>query len=490
MELGWSLTNEYISHRSFRVIDRTVEKVKRFEQFRETNFQTTFQKTFQTTMPWVRELIDDTIRAGNMKDAFYVCNVDDIFHKHENWTLKMPNITPYYAVKCNTNPIVLETLAAFDIGFDCASKAEIDIMLNIGVNPNKIIYANPCKSRSYIEHSKNVGVKKMTFDNADELLKIKETFPDAELVLRLKVDDSGSKCPLGSKFGARMERVEELLVIAKSLSLSVIGVSFHVGSGCSSAAAYKPAIRDSRAVFDLAKDYGYDMTLLDIGGGFPGGSDPKEKALFDDIAMIVKDNLREYFPSKDFPNLKVIAEPGRYYVVSAFTLTTNIIAKRVEYSGKTCEEADKVMMYYLNDGVYGSFSNLTFEEGELIPVPEIQDKHLSGRKVYPAIIWGPTCDSLDCVQKRIFMPEMQVGEWMTFTDMGAYTISCGTNFNGFTMPVVKIHASTQTILWFKGVPKTWERLAAAFGITEEDVTKKSQKSLMYKIWEYIHVHHS
>ena len=439
-------------------------------------------------MSYVRELINDTINSGNMKDAFYVCNVDDILGKQENWTSKMPNIIPFYAVKCNPCPIILETLAALGIGFDCASKNEIDAVLNIGVHPNKIIYANPCKSRSFIEYAKNVGVKRMTFDNEDELLKIQEIFPESELVLRIKVDDSESKYPLGSKFGARMERVEELLVIAQSLSLNVIGVSFHVGSGCGSAIPYKYALRDAKQVFDMGLEYGFHMTLLDVGGGFPGASDPKEKSLFDDIAVVIQDNLKEYFPSSLYPNLTVIAEPGRYYVSSCFTLTTNILAKRIEFADNS---DDKIMMYYLNDGVYGSFSNLTFEEGEVIPVPEIQDKDLSSRQVFPSIVWGPTCDSLDCIQKKIFLPEMFSGEWMTFTDMGAYTLSCGTNFNGFTLPVVKVHASPEVILWFRATnPKSWERLAGVFGITEEDVTMKSKKSLMYKIWEYIHVNHS
>jgi len=421
-----------------------------------------------------------------MRDAFYVCNVDDLFQKHVNWTSKMVNISPFYAVKCNTCPLVLETLAYLGIGFDCASKTEIESIINLGVDPNRIIYANPCKSLDYIEYSKKVGVKKMTFDNEEELLKIKEIFPEAELVLRIKVDDSESKYQLGSKFGTRLDRIEELLVIAKSLSLNVIGVSFHVGSGCGSANPYKSALRDARMVFDLGKEYGFKMSLLDIGGGFPGGSDPKEKALFDDIAQVVQENLQINFPSSSFPNVRVIAEPGRYYVHSAFTLTMNILSKRVEYTDK--EMNDKVMMYYMNDGVYGSFSNLTFEEGEVIPIPEINDKDITTRKVYPSIIWGPTCDSLDCIQKKIFLPEMNTGEWMTFTDMGAYTLTCGTNFNGFSLPVVKVHASPETILWFKGVPKTWQRLSTVFGITDEDVNKKCKRSLMYKIWEYIHIH--
>ena len=230
-------------------------------------------------MHWVRELISATIESGNMTDAFYVVNVDDIYHKFQNWQIKMRNIQPYYAVKCNNSPIVLEILAALGIGFDCASRAEIESVLETGTPAAKIIYANPCKSRPYLEYAKSVNVNRMTFDNVEELQKIKELYPKAELVLRIKVDDSHSKYHLSMKFGANMKTVPMLLQKAKDINMKVIGVSFHVGSGCESSDAYKDAILNAKIAFTLGMSLGHPMNLLDIGGGFPGGSDPKEKIL-------------------------------------------------------------------------------------------------------------------------------------------------------------------------------------------------------------------
>jgi ornithine decarboxylase len=418
-----------------------------------------------------------------MTDAFYVVNVDDIVYKYNNWKTKMTNIQPYYAVKCNNNPIVLEILAALNIGFDCASKAEIESVLDTGTPASKILYANPCKSRPYLEYAKKVHVSRMTFDNVEELKKIKELYPQAELVLRIKVDDSHSKYHLSMKFGANMRQVPMLLEKAKELKLKVIGVSFHVGSGCESSDAYKDAIFNAKIAFTLGMSLGHPMNLLDIGGGFPGGSDPKEKMLFDRIAESVLDAVSTHFPPS--MGVSVIAEPGRYFVQSAFTLTANIITMRPD----VLEDGTEVMMYYINDGLYGSFSNTTFEEGEIIPIPEIPEKELFQRMVKPTVIWGPTCDSLDCIQKKIFLPEMKVGEWMTFTDMGAYTLSLGTKFNGFSMPLVKCHASPEVIQYLEKVP-SFKRLAAFFGITVEEVAKsKTKKSIVYKIWNLITVHH-
>ncbi|RWR98950.1 hypothetical protein B4U80_06104, partial [Leptotrombidium deliense] len=146
----------------------------------------------------------------------------------------MPRIKPYYAVKCNNTPIVLEILASLGLGFDCASKNEIADVLSCGVSPSKIIYANPCKSKSHIEYAMSENVELMTFDNEEELYKIADCAPEAKLVVRIKVDDSHSKYHLGRKFGIVVKKVPYLLQVAKHLGLDVVGVSFHVGSGCDS----------------------------------------------------------------------------------------------------------------------------------------------------------------------------------------------------------------------------------------------------------------
>jgi ornithine decarboxylase len=120
--------------------------------------------------------------------------------------------------------MVVKLLASLGIGFDCASKTEIQQVLDLGVEPTRIIYANPCKQASFVRYAAQQNVAKMTFDNAEELYKIKKHYPDAELVLRILTDDSNSTCQLGLKFGAPLDTVPHLLKTAKQLELNVVGV--------------------------------------------------------------------------------------------------------------------------------------------------------------------------------------------------------------------------------------------------------------------------
>ena len=184
----------------------------------------------------------------------------------------------------------------------------------------------------------------MTFDNLDELDKIAKYHPSAKLLLRILTNDTGSLCPLSLKFGAPLANVATLLARAKQLHLDVIGVSFHVGSGCCNPLLYDEAISSADWVFKTAADYGFDMKLLDIGGGFGGDS-------FEPTAAVVRASVDRYFPKGR--GVKVIAEPGRFFVAEAFELATNIIARRRSdqlLSSKGLNEAPSVMcMSFLNN---------------------------------------------------------------------------------------------------------------------------------------------
>lgn len=322
-------------------------------------------------------------------------------------------------MKCNPNLEVIRLLAALGTGFDCASKAEIDEVLNAGVDPSRIIYAQPCKTKSYVRHAAQQGVKQMTFDNSDELYKTKALFPDAELYLRILTDDSSSLCRLSLKFGASLDCAEELLQLAKSLDLNVVGVSFHVGSGASDPQSFVKAVQDSRTVFDQAAAIGYDLKTLDVGGGFSGDT-------FEEMAAVLSEILDEYFP----PHIRIIGEPGRYYVASAFTVACNIIARRDIRDSVTGETA---YMLYLNDGVYGNFSSIIFDHQN--PVPQIlaaKNKEVKGNGVEYSL-WGPTCDGIDRITEScVFDTVLDVGDWLYFEEMGAYTKCSATRFNGFT----------------------------------------------------------
>ncbi|KAE8605065.1 hypothetical protein XENTR_v10014956 [Xenopus tropicalis] len=386
-----------------------------------------------------RDIVEQKINEVSLsddKDAFYVADLGDIVKKHVRWFKALPRVTPFYAVKCNDSKAIVKTLSLLGAGFDCASKTEIQLVQSIGVSSERIIYANPCKQVSQIKYAASCGVEKMTFDSEVELMKVARNHPNAKLVLRIATDDSKAVCRLSVKFGATLKTSRLLLERAKELNVDIIGVSFHVGSGCTDPQTYVQAVSDARCVFDMGAELGFNMHLLDIGGGFPGSEDVKLK--FEEITSVINPALDKYFPVDS--GVTIIAEPGRYYVASAFTLAVNIIAKKVmvnEQSGSDDEEDaanDKTLMYYVNDGVYGSFNCILFDHAHVKPV--LTKKPKPDESFYSSSIWGPTCDGLDRIVERFDLPELQVGDWMLFENMGAYTVAASSTFNGFQRPTL------------------------------------------------------
>jgi diaminopimelate decarboxylase len=361
------------------------------------------------------------------EEAFYTVDLGCVLKKYQQWVRALPRVKPFYAVKCNPNNAIVKTLAGLGVNFDCASKAEISQVLGMGVAASRIIYANPTKMKNHIVFAKNSGVDLMTFDNVFELQKIAECYPEARLVLRIITDDSQSICKFSTKFGAPMDHIPSILAEGKRLNLNLVGVSFHVGSGCMSTQSFVKAIRSANTVFKMAEDYGFNFNLLDLGGGWPGTDD--DGILFDDIAASIRPVLDDYFGSE----VNIIAEPGRYFVAESHSLAVNVFAKREMKD----EHGEKKFLYYINDGVYQSFNCIFFDH--VVPKPTTFDAD-NRTNLFKTTIFGPTCDSMDCIAKDIMMPELMVGEWLYFKNMGAYTTAAASPFNGF-----KSHPNTYYI---------------------------------------------
>jgi ornithine decarboxylase len=463
--------------------------------------------------PARRSAVLDIVRAqvGQRRDAFYVVDLAELSYKHKEWTSQIPRARPFYAVKCNDDPKIVETLAKHGSGFDCASKGEMSMVLGLGVKPSDIIFAHPAKQPSHIAYAKSKGITKMTFDNEDELRKIAQHYPGAQVVLRILADDSASVCRLGLKFGAPLSSVRRLLTVAKELKLDVLGVSYHVGSGNGRAEAFADAVRDARTAFDIAASLGLKLRLLDIGGGFPGSdagvdlgeaetarnaaaaassaasasassssaadddSNPYAKhPSFRSIATHVRAALTKHFP--EGCGVDIIAEPGRFYAKSTHVLAVNIVGKRAtEDEGGLGTRWN----YYVNDGLYGSFNCVLYDHASAYPSFVLRaggagELDLSavkaaaaassasapvhtpavsvpshGGSVFASTLWGPTCDSIDKITDSALMPELSVGDWLVFENMGAYTIAGSCRFNGFPLST-KIYRSGDGALLVQG----------------------------------------
>lgn len=369
-----------------------------------------------------RDLVHRTMRlivANRAKeshiseDSFFVGDLGVVTHQVRTWRDHLPNVQPHYAVKCNSEPQVLKLLAGLDVSFDCASKHEISEVLPLIEDTRRIVYANTVKHPSYIRYAAEVGVKRMTFDSVDELYKIKENHPDAELLLRIVTDDSESLCRLSCKFGAHPEMWPDLLKTARDIGLNVVGVAFHVGSGCTNPESYRDAIRDARLAFAEAEAYGHTMRVLDIGGGF-------ESETFVATAKHIRNAIFEFH----FENTELIAEPGRFFVANAFTLATSVLGRRL------VKPDGSEGMLYLSDGVYGNLNLIIFDHQ--VVQPNLLEAGVPGEATMTASVWGPTCDGLDQINQTVEFPRIvDVGDWLYFENVGAYSLAASTSFNGF-----------------------------------------------------------
>lgn len=371
----------------------------------------------------IDSIIKQVIESENQEEAFYVCDLGDILDKYENWQKILPRVETFYAVKCNDHPLILETMAALGFCFDCASDMEIKKIIDLGVHPDRIIFANPSKIIKHIKYAARVGVAKMTFDSEMELYKIKKNFPKAQLVLRIKCDDLDARYIFGRKFGCDPEsEAPNLLIVAKSLKLNVIGVSFHIGSGSQNSSIFQEAIATARRIFNLAESMGFHMDFLDIGGGFPG----EIGTSISEIGKVINKALDEHFPSS---STKIIAEPGKYYVNSAFYLAAVIHSMRKIKNSVN----GNIMVYYINVGAYGALTTIfTHEQYFLRPLTG----STKGPQ-YESIVWGPTLDTFDKVAEKIVLPEMKIGDWLVIENAGAYTLVAACEFNGFPVPKVQ-----------------------------------------------------
>ncbi|GAB0098589.1 Ornithine decarboxylase [Sergentomyia squamirostris] len=382
----------------------------------------------------LREKIYEEV-GGGQDEALYVCNLTNVVRKYEIWREKLPRVKPFYAVKCNDDDTVLGLLAKLGTGFDCASRAEINKVIGHGVTTDRIIFANPCKPSSHIRHAAATNTSLMTFDSTVELEKIRHIYPDAQLVLRIRCDAKKAQCPLGDKFGCDPKLEAPLLLTnAKNLGLTVVGISFHVGSGCRDPPVFRKAISAARELFDYAQALGYRMSLLDIGGGFPGDTDTDIAV----IAGVVNSALNDYFPVTADEHVDIIAEPGRFFVSSAYTLGVTVHSKNeiLETDGNVTH-----VKYYVNDGVYGSFNCILYDHQ--VVTPHILSRHASdaeggGAEVVgvKCSIWGPSCDALDKICDNLTLPQLAIGDVIVFPNMGAYTLPIASAFNGFPIPTV------------------------------------------------------
>lgn len=334
----------------------------------------------------------------------------------------LPQVTLYYAVKSNPQPQLVNRLAELGACFDVASDGEMQQMQELGVSPQRLVYANPIKTAGGLAKARETGVNSFTFDSEAEIAKMAKAVPGGRVLLRIRVDNPDALVDLNQKFGAPAADAVRLLLKARDMGLDVAGLCFHVGSQSRSSAPYLRAIAVCRSLFDEAKAAGLNLRLLDIGGGFP----IQTSAQPIDIAGMCREISQAL--TENFPNTEIWAEPGRSICGTAVNLITRIIGHQVRNGQQ---------WYFLDEGVYGSFSGVMFDHWDY----ELET-FKSGKKIR-ATFAGPSCDSVDVMYRDRLTTPLAIDDIILVPACGAYTSASATEFNGF--------AKAKFIVWEEAV---------------------------------------
>lgn len=341
-----------------------------------------------------------------------VLSLDEIKRNYKVLRKYLPRVKVHYAIKANPHPEILRVMADLGSSFDVASDGEIRTLHDLGIEGSRMIYANPVKTGAGLAACLSCQVRKMTFDSASEIEKIKAQCPEATLLLRLRIDNSSAHVDLNKKFGAARENAVELMLKAKEAGLDMAGIAFHVGSQTVSSDPYLNALDIARELFEEAEAAGLKLRILDIGGGFPI---PEPKVKFNLPEMLKQINARL---DEDFAETEIWAEPGRYICGTAVNLVTSVIGV-TERGGQP--------WYFLDEGLYGTFSGVLFDQWDFKLI-----SFRDGEEKVAATFAGPSCDSLDIMFRGRLTVPLEVGDLLLVPSCGAYTSASATTFNGFS----------------------------------------------------------
>ena len=346
-----------------------------------------------------------------------VIDKSKLIDEYKRFRKLLPRVRLFYAIKSNPHADIIKTVRDLGGCFDCASEGEIRHVLNQGVAPENIIFANTIKRPEALKFCKKTKIDFVTFDNEPELYKIAEHAPGARVLARLKVGNIGSIVELSLKFGADQDQIVPMLRKAKSLGLKPEGISFHVGSQCTNIENYMRAFEVAANLMKEAASHGVPFKCVDIGGGFPIKHFDYDTYTIDSFGAKLRRELDRLFPK----DIDIIAEPGRALSGPTGILITRLVGRAIRNNKN---------YYYLDDGVYGDFSGIVFDHCKY------EFKALKRGQKFSTILAGPTCDSFDTISLSEDLPELDVGDVVYVPNIGSYSCASAVVFNG--IPPAKV----------------------------------------------------
>jgi ornithine decarboxylase len=349
-----------------------------------------------------------------------VVDLDVVRENYVNFAKALPDTRVFYAVKANPAPEILDLLARLGSCFDCASVAEIEQALAAGASPERISFGNTIKKERDVARAYALGVRLYAVDCEAEVDKIARAAPGSRVFCRILSDGVGAEWPLSRKFGCAPDMAAAVLERAHAQGLVAHGLSFHVGSQQRDPRQWDGALKASAAIFRDLAERGIELSMLNLGGGFP------TRYLKDVPAVKVYGRtifraLRRHFGNR-IP--ETIIEPGRGMVGNAGIIEAEVVL----ISKKS--EADVNRWVYLDIGKFNGLAE-TMDEMIRYPVRTAYDEDALG----PCVLAGPSCDSVDVLYEKepyLLPVSLEIGAKVLIEGTGAYTSTYSSvGFNGF-----------------------------------------------------------
>jgi ornithine decarboxylase len=362
----------------------------------------------------------------NYKTPFFYTSRDVLRRNYELYTDLFDDVEIYYALKANSDPKILSYLDNIGCGFEAASAYEIEMLLDIGVSPKKIIYGTSIKPAEHIRIAHSVGIKRFAADSKEEVKKVADNAPGAQIFIRTIVDDGGSVFTMSERFGAEANAVKDMLIYAKQLGLKPYGISFYVGSQAAHSDIWARGVHTIKPIIESLLKDGIKLEVINIGGGFPVHYNNHQDAPeLRDIVTEVHNALHTlpYMP-------KIIMEPGRGIVATSTVLVSEVIARNDRFNKP---------WLCLDAGIYNALYESMIHQGKTRYPIRLLNPPLEPVKQAEFTLAGPTGDSLDIIARTVKLPAyVDVGEQLVFEHAGAYTINMASRFNGFPPPPLYI----------------------------------------------------
>jgi ornithine decarboxylase len=370
-------------------------------------------------------LTESEIRAlvARFGSPLLVVDCEQVRRQYRALKAALPGVDLHYALKPLPHAAVVSCLRDEGAYFDLATTGEVELVKDQGIAPSRCIHTHPIKRDSDIRDALRYGVTTFVADNPEELKKFVRYRKRAEVLLRVSFRSPNAVVDLSKKFGCEPGAVLGLIEQARRMGVRVRGLSFHVGSQATDPAKYVEAVQACTNLMAEAVLAGLpSLDVLDIGGGYP--------VAYNDAVMPIDEFCRPIRAAlaKLPPHVRVIAEPGRFIAAPAAIAVSSVMGKA---------KRDGRWWYYLDDGVYGSYSGQMFDHAKY-PVSVLRE----GGELHESVLAGPTCDSIDVIDESIMLPELETGDLVVGRMMGAYTWASATDFNFFKRAKVVVMNET------------------------------------------------